>query len=69
MKRKLALAMGLLVSLSATGFAACGDDSGSDRVVSDYYTITVACQTERAKEKLWTCWRSAIRNFIPIERL
>lgn len=52
MKRKLALAMGLLVSLSATGFAACGDDSGSDRVVSDYYTITVACQTEKGEREV-----------------
>lgn len=50
MKRSIALAMGGLMSL--TCLAACGGDKGKNVTKSDYYTITVACQTEMGEEEV-----------------
>ena len=50
MKRSTALMMGALMSLSC--LAACGGNSGGGVTQSDYYTITVACQTEMGEEEV-----------------
>ena len=51
MKRRIALMMGLFMSASVASMAACGD-KGGNVVKSDYYTITVACQTEQGEEEV-----------------
>ncbi|MBQ7913057.1 MAG: hypothetical protein IJ308_04840 [Clostridia bacterium] len=50
MKKKLALLMSLLLSASTVGFTACGEKN--DVITSDYYTITVACQTEKGEKEV-----------------
>ena len=50
MKRSIALMMGLL--MSAACLTACGGNKGNKVTNSDYYTITVACQTEMGEEEV-----------------
>ena len=51
MKKKFAVLMSLLLSASTVGMAACGTTNNSV-TESDYYTITVACQTEKGEKEV-----------------
>lgn len=51
MRKSIAIMMGSLMAVSC--FAACGKGDGGNKVTnSDYYKITVACQTEMGEEEV-----------------
>ncbi len=68
MKKSIALMMGSMMAISC--FAACGKGGGGDKVTnSDYYKITVACQTEMGEEEVLKVLKTRYEALYPDRKI